>query len=122
MNKEANKKFDMEALIKIKFQEIATDFTTGLSDSERERLAILAEECAEVQQVVMKILRHGYESFNPNDPEKKTNRHLLHNEIGDLQYAIHLMIGRSDLASNVIEACKWRKADKIAPYLHFQNS
>jgi hypothetical protein len=35
-----------------------------LTDAEAERLALLAEECGEVVQVIGKILRHGYESYD----------------------------------------------------------
>lgn len=46
-------------------------FSNNLSDAELERLAYLAEECGEVQQIIGKIIRHGYESYSPNDPEKQ---------------------------------------------------
>ena len=60
-----------------------TDHFNGLTPAEAERLAMLAEECAEVIQIVAKIQRHGYESFHPNDPST-TNRMLLKKELIDL--------------------------------------
>jgi len=54
-----------------------------LTEAQAERLAMLAEECGEVIQVVGKILRHGYDSYHPNDPST-TNRDLLGYELTDL--------------------------------------
>jgi len=57
-----------------------------LTPAQAERLAMVAEECAEVIQIVGKILRHGYDSHHPNDP-LSTNRDLLGRELTDL-YAV----------------------------------
>jgi len=62
----------------------------GLTPGEAERLAMLAEEAGEIVQAVGKILRHGYESFHPNNLSV-TNRSLLENEIADL-HAVQLMM------------------------------
>ncbi|MGR3521928.1 MAG: hypothetical protein ACU0FT_04160 [Paracoccus sp. (in: a-proteobacteria)] len=62
----------------------------GLTPAQSERLAMLAEEAAEVIQIVGKILRHGYESHHPDDPDT-SNRQLLANEIADLSAVIDLM-------------------------------
>ena len=37
-----------------------------MTEAEKERLVILAEECAEVIQAVSKVLRHGWESTYDN--------------------------------------------------------
>jgi hypothetical protein len=50
-----------------------------LTAAEAERLAMLAEECAEVIQVIGKILRHGYDSYHP-DNSTVSNRDLLAKE------------------------------------------
>lgn len=55
-----------------------------LTPAQAERLAMLAEECGEVIQIVGKILRHGYDSCHPKNP-KVTNRELLGRELLDLQ-------------------------------------
>ena len=57
-----------------------------LTPAEAERLAMLAEECGEVIQVIGKIMRHGYDSYHPADPTT-TNRALLGRELTDL-YAV----------------------------------
>jgi len=49
-----------------------------LSPAQTEALAVLAEECAEVIQVVGKILRHGLSSKHPADPKGLNNLGLLH--------------------------------------------
>lgn len=90
------------------------------SPSELERLAILAEECAEVQQIVMKIIRHGYESYNPFDEGRTTNRELLHKELGDLQCAVLMMSNADDINRQVIANMADRKKESIKKYLHYQ--
>lgn len=61
-----------------------------LSPAEAERLAMLAEECGEIIQVVGKILRHGYESHHPQNLHE-TNRDLLANEVCDLLAVVQMM-------------------------------
>lgn len=64
-----------------------------LTPAQAERLAILAEEMGEAIQVIGKVLRHGYESFNPDSLDPRTNRQLLLHELTDVEAAI-TMIGR----------------------------
>jgi hypothetical protein len=45
-----------------------------LTPAETERLAWLIEECGEVVKAGSKILRHGYYSYDPSDPDHKGNR------------------------------------------------
>ena len=54
-----------------------------LTPAQAERLAMLAEECGKVIHVIGKILRHGYDSYHPNNP-MVTNRQLLGRELTDL--------------------------------------
>lgn len=68
-----------------------------LSPAQAERLAMLAEECAEVVQIVGKILRHGYESAHPEKPDI-TNRTLLLFELTDLVAVKELMVSSGDIA------------------------
>lgn len=67
-----------------------------LTNAEAERLAMLAEECGEVIQVIGKILRHGYTSCNPNDPNMTTNWALLKGELNDISAIVHGMITAGD--------------------------
>ena len=55
----------------------------NLTPAQAERLAMLAEECGEVIQVIGKILRHGYNNYHPDRPHI-TNRELLQQELTDL--------------------------------------
>lgn len=92
----------------------------GLSPAEAERLALLMEECAEVQQVIGKILRHGKESYHPEDPTCTTNRELLEKELGDVLAAIDLCQTADDIKP--IKLAFWRdtKINKVKKYLHHQ--
>jgi NTP pyrophosphatase (non-canonical NTP hydrolase) len=90
-----------------------------MTPSERERLILLIEEAAEVQQIAAKILRHGYESYHPEDPDKKPNRNLLEMELGDLSFAIQLMINTGDVSNEAIHVSKYAKGKKIQKYLHY---
>lgn len=67
-----------------------------MTEAERERLEMLAEEAAEVIQAVTKILRHGYDSYHPDDPFM-TNWKLLHEEILDVSAILGEMNRRGDL-------------------------
>jgi len=89
-----------------------------LTDAEAERLAILAEECSEVIQVVGKILRHGYDSYNPFDDKRTTNRNLLEKELGDLSYATLLMRRNKDIDVDNITVAFEKKTINIEKYLH----
>lgn len=95
-----------------------SDFDNGLIPEETERLAILAEECAEVIQMVGKILRHGYASHHPDGVVN--NRGLLAQELGDLSYVIDWMQSQGDVAGGVIALRKRLRPERMRPYLHHQ--
>ena len=42
------------------------------------------EECSELIQIICKAKRFGYTSYNPDDPERLPNYHLICNEIEDV--------------------------------------
>ncbi len=97
-------------------------FTNGLTPAEAERLALLSEECAEVIQIIGKILRHGYESSHPERPTI-TNRKLLSIEIGHVEVAIQLMTenpngGTNDIELDDINNSSYEKSLTINKYLH----
>lgn len=89
----------------------------GLTPAEAERLAILLEELGEVQQVIGKILRHGYESYPPN--EGPTNRERLEQELGHVQFIINLMCLKDVLKYHVNTSAKERSLS-IIQWLHHQ--
>ena len=68
-----------------------------LSPAEAERLSMLAEEAGEVVKAVGKILRHGYDSYNPDNPSKGTNRLQLEEELCDLIAVASAMIVDLDI-------------------------
>ena len=98
-----------------------SDFDNGLIDSEVESLAILAEECGEVLQIVGKVLRHGYASHNPLSANPISNRGLLAKEIGDLRWIISLMLSEGDVAEGAVVQRERLKGERAKPYLHHQN-
>ena len=90
----------------------------NLSGAQVERLALLAEECAEVIQIVNKVLRHGYGSYSPFDEEKRTNRELLERELGDLTFAQQLMHDNEDINAIRIDILSREKRRRAVQYLH----
>lgn len=93
-------------------------FDNKLSPAEIERLALLAEECGEVVQVIGKILRHGYESYHPRGNE--TNRQLLTSETGDLYAALKMMTDAGDMKMLEVLDSAEDKAQRVGQYLHHQ--
>lgn len=93
-----------------------------LTPAEAERLALLIEECAEVQQIACKILRHGYDSIHPQDVSETDNRALLQNEIGDFLAVLDLMQADKtrDIHASEIQGAKKAKAKRMIQYLHHQ--
>jgi hypothetical protein len=89
-----------------------------LTPDEQERLVVLSEECAEVIQVVSKILRHGYESFHPSKPKGLGNRGQLQKELGHVLNAIRMMDRKADITSSVLYFHRDQKTRSIGKYLH----
>ena len=90
-----------------------------LTPAEAERLALLAEELGEAQQAIGKILRHGYESRNPNQPGP-TNRESLEREMGDVYHAMVRMWAAGDMDGNAVTQRADDKAKSVVAYLHHQ--
>lgn len=76
----------------------------NLSDDEEERVAIHMEESGESLQEIGKILRHGYDCWNPYDPDKVTNRQRLTKEVGDMMIASRLLIKAGDIDEDFLKA------------------
>jgi hypothetical protein len=91
----------------------------NLSPAQLERLAILAEECSEVQQIAMKIIRHGYNNYHPNSTGLD-NRDLLEKELGDLRNALRMMIAAKDVEEIFIDQSARKKRETIQQYLRYQ--
>ena len=97
-----------------------TLYFNRLTPAELERLAILSEELGEAQQAVGKILRHGYENWNPLDNSAATNRGDLQHELGHVLFAIQQMTAVGDVNSAVIDIHARQKSVTIRPWLRHQ--
>lgn len=95
-------------------------FSNKLTPAQLERLAILSEECGEVQQAIGKILRHGYASRNPNDVSSLSNREMLEAEVGHVLYAVYSLWENQDILRYKTEAWAEKKRVAILSYLHHQ--
>jgi len=92
----------------------------ALKPAQAERLALLAEELGEALQIVCKTLRHGYESYNPDDEDAGDNRAQLEKEIGDVSYAVRLLFSAEDIDEAFIVQAAHEAATKKPDYLHHQ--
>ena len=94
-----------------------------LTPAEIERLAYLSEELAEVQHCVCKILRHGWDAWDPTKPNPVRNRVMLESEIGGVQAAICLLVASRDVDVEQIQRITDGKIESIAGvagWLHHQ--
>lgn len=62
-----------------------------------------AEECAEVSQNIMKVLRFGLDTVSPVDGI--SNKQKLAEEVGQLQYCLHRMARELELDKVTIQDC-----------------
>lgn len=97
-----------------------------LTPAEAERLAILIEECGETIQAASKVLRHGWESYDPTLPEgeRVTNRMHLSKEIGHIYAAVNTMTmvrPVADLAAPTIYLAQRKKSETIHQWTHHQS-
>ncbi|WP_300500993.1 MazG nucleotide pyrophosphohydrolase domain-containing protein [Marinobacter sp.] len=90
----------------------------GLTNAEAERLAVLAEELGEVQQVIGKIQRFGFDTGHPESG--RNNRQDLEKELGDVRNAERMMIEAGDVNPAEIQLRAKAKAMTIGQYLHHQ--
>lgn len=90
----------------------------GLTPAEAERLALLLEEMGEAQQIIGKILRHGFDSYHPDSGA--LNRNLLEKELGDVLAAIDLLVEAKDIDPGCVDRHRQGKHIKVQRYLHHQ--
>lgn len=90
----------------------------NLSDPERELIVCLMEEAGEVVQACSKILRHGPESYHPNDLSQATNIMLLEKELGDILNIIHRLSELGTVSKQWIQCYNGLKQSKLDKYLH----
>ena len=95
------------------------DHFNKLTPAEAERLAMLAEECGEVIQVIGKILRHGYESSHPVTPNT-SNRDLLEKELGDVDAIMSLLSDADDIFWQNVELHSTNKLISVKKWTHHQ--
>lgn len=97
-----------------------TEHFNKLTESQLERLSILAGECGSTMQAVSEVLRHGY-SLPSIKHLKGTNVEVLERALGQLLAAASELALRNDISwTNVTSHCT--KSDGIAEKItHHQN-
>lgn len=93
-------------------------FSNGLSRAQAERLALLAEECGELVMAIGKVLRHGYDSYNPDDRSGPDNREAVEAECGDVLAAIELLTMARDIEAELVSDAKADKLERVWKYMH----
>lgn len=96
------------------------EFSNGLTPAQLERLAFLGEELGEAQQVIGKIIRHGYESGNPLI-DYISNRALLERECGDIYEAILMLAHAKDISDAEVNRRRAEKHESVKRWLHHQD-
>lgn len=97
------------------------DHVNGLTLAQQERLTMFAEEASEIVKAVTKILRHGFESINPDAPQDGTNRDQLRKEYIDLAAVGSLMMEAGDIPAGTREELRDAKDRKLF-FTHYQDS
>lgn len=92
-----------------------------MTPAQIERIALIAEEAAEVVHMCMKILRHGPDSYHPDDQAQIPNTHLLSRELGEMQWAIRQSVKAGDILVKEIEVGDALAAANKPRYLHYQD-
>lgn len=91
----------------------------NLSDSELERLSVLAEEMAETTQMISKVIRFGANAHHPNDINKITNKERLEEELGHVLNIVDMMCLANDLSHDKILEYKNKKSNTIRQFLSY---
>lgn len=88
-----------------------------IGEPEQERLGLFSEEAGEVQVEIGKILRHGIDSFHPNEPGL-SNAQRLELEAGHVLAAIDLLVACGTLSREGLERSRRAKLQKLRSWLH----
>lgn len=91
-----------------------------LTPAQHERLSFLLEELGEAQQAIGKVLRHGYESYNPDDTDAGSNRYQLAKELGHVRCAMIMLCNGGELTKELIHASAKSKAVAVLEWMHHQ--
>lgn len=91
-----------------------------LSHAQAERLALLLEELGEAQQAIGKVLRHGYDSYNPMAKRQPSNVQTLERELGDVLAAIQIMASAGDVCMADIRRHAVGKQETVKVWMHHQ--
>lgn len=86
------------------------------SEEESEILNLITEECAEVIQIISKINRFGFSSYNPNDKEKVINRDLLVQELGDIIALVEIAIDSNIINISELNDAVISKKERLKIY------
>jgi hypothetical protein len=88
-----------------------------IGEPEQERLGLLTEEAGEVQLEIGKILRHGIDSFHPDQPDM-SNADRLELEAGHVLAALDLLVACGTLSREGLERSRRAKLQKLRSWLH----
>lgn len=91
------------------------------NEEESEILNLIAEESAEVIQIVSKINRFGFDSCHPKDPEMKTNRDLLVEELGDLIALVDIAIDKNIITLSELVDAVLSKKERLKLYSNIKD-
>jgi hypothetical protein len=88
-----------------------------IGEPEQERLGLFTEEMGEAQLEIGKILRHGLDSFHPDEPGL-SNAQRLELETGHVLAAIDLLVACGTLNLEGLEQARRAKLRKLLSGLH----
>jgi hypothetical protein len=88
-----------------------------ISEAEQERVGLCSEEMGEAQVEIGKILRHGIDSYHPDDPDL-SNAQRLELEAGHVLAAIDLLVAAGTLSREGLERSRRAKLEKLRSWLH----
>lgn len=93
---------------------------TKMVPAEEELLALLLEELGEVVHVVGKVLRHGFNSANPEASQPVMNRQMLISELGDVMAAQLMLVQAGLVGQDDVVAAAADKLRRVQKWLHHE--